>query len=201
MFAKLKSLFLASLMISLPSVAQSASQGPVTGQAVRISAFSGLPVPRFESLKYSAVHGRTGPSLEYPVAWRYERRGLPVMVVRETRDWRMVRDPSGDEVWMHERTLGGQPSVMIHGSDLVDLHRSSNSESRVVARMESGAIATLIGCEETMCEVYINHRRGWADKTYLWGAPGTAPSVVAFDDEDDLGDTNADMALQVAAVN
>ena len=30
---------------------------------------------------------------------------------------------------------------------------------------------------------------------------GTGTYIVAFDDEDDLGDTNADMALQVAAVN
>lgn len=200
MFAKLKSLVVATLLLSAPAFAQSA-QGPVTDQMVRISAFSGLPVPRFESLKYAAVHGRAGPGLEYPVAWRYERRGLPVMVIRETHDWRMVRDPSGDEVWMHERTLGGQPSVMIYGDELVTLHRSSNADSRIVARMETGAIATLIGCEESMCEIYINHRRGWADKEFLWGAPGTAPEVINFSVPSSGSSESEELLLGVSAIN
>ncbi|MFC6199267.1 SH3 domain-containing protein [Ponticaulis profundi] len=150
----------------------------VSGMTVRISAFSGKPVPRFESLKYAAVHGRTGPSLEYPIAWRYERQGLPVMVVKESRDWRMVRDPSGDEVWMHARTLGGQPSVLIFGDAAVDLKSHPKANSRVIARMEPGNVATLIGCEGAFCQVYVQHRKGWAAKSQLWGAPGTSAQPV-----------------------
>ena len=168
--------FVAAIVFcALPVHAQTAQTAPDTAQAVRISAFSGKPVPRFESLKSSAVHGREGPSLEYPVAWRYERRGLPVLVIKESREWRMVRDPSGDEVWMHERTLGAQPSVMVHGDGFAVLRRSPEADARVIARMEPGAIATLIGCEKAFCEIYINHRRGYAEKSRLWGAPGTNP--------------------------
>lgn len=178
MISALRGLFIVSLIFSAPAFAQMVEIPPSTDQAIRISAFSGKPVPRFESLKYAAVHGRTGPSFEYPIAWRYERRGLPVMVIKESHDWRMVRDPSGDEVWMHARTLGGDPSVMIYGDDNAMLLRSADDDARVVAQVEPGAVAQLIGCEGSYCEVYLNHRRGWVAKSNLWGAPGTSPEPV-----------------------
>lgn len=180
MFSIKACLCIAGLIFSMPALAQSYMPGPVTDQVVRISAFSGQPVPRFESLKYAAVHGRTGPSLEYPIAWRYERRGLPVMVVKESRDWRKVRDPSGDEVWMHARTLGGQPSVMVFGDEPVPMHKQGKLESRVISRAEPGAIAALSQCDEEFCEIYINHHKGWVAKTSLWGAPGTSPKPVSM---------------------
>tara|TARA_B100000678_G_scaffold290765_1_gene304679 strand:+ start:7003 stop:7593 length:591 start_codon:yes stop_codon:yes gene_type:complete len=178
MFTVFRSLILSVSLFGLPAAAQVIQPSDQSTQAVRISAFSGKPVPRFESLKYSAVHGRIGPSLEYPIAWRYERQGLPVMVIKESRDWRMVRDPAGDEVWMHERTLGAEPSVMVYGDTRLPLLKSDDADARVIAQIEPGAIATLIGCEGDYCEIYINHRRGFAEKAKLWGAPGTVPESV-----------------------
>lgn len=176
-----------AFLAAMPSSAQTMDTDDaarLSDMTVRISAFSGKPVPRFESLKYPAVHGRTGPSLDYPIAWRYERQGLPVLVVKESREWLMVRDPSGDEVWMHERTLGGQPSVMVYGDDLVDLKAQPKADGRVVARIEPGAIANLIDCEGAFCQIYLERRKGWAPRANLWGAPGgsaepvTLPEVV-----------------------
>lgn len=150
----------------------------LTDMTVRISSFSGKPVPRFESLKYAAVHGRSGPSLDYPISWRYERQGLPVLVIKESRDWRMVRDPSGDEVWMHARTLGGRPSVLVFGADLVDLKARPKAEARVIARVESGAIANLIDCDGAFCEIFLDRQKGWVSRSNLWGAPGSSAQPV-----------------------
>ena len=82
-----------------------ASEARQQAETIKISRFSGKPLPRFESLRYSAVHGRQGPNLDHPILWRYEREGLPMLVVRETHGWRRVRDPDGDEVWMQARML------------------------------------------------------------------------------------------------
>src|SRR5262249_28607550 len=57
-----------------------------SGGDVRISDFSGLPVPRYASLKSEKVNGRSGPSTDYPVEWTYQRLGLPVVIVRESQD-------------------------------------------------------------------------------------------------------------------
>ena len=92
-----------------PAKAQETQQPP----AIKISHFSGKPVPRFESLKFPAVHGRIGPSLDHPIAWKYEREGLPVLILKESKDWRFVRDPDGDEVWVHARMLSGARTVLI----------------------------------------------------------------------------------------
>ena len=44
---------------------------------------SGLPVPRFVSLKAEKVNVRRGPSSDHPVAWVFQRKGLPVEIVAE----------------------------------------------------------------------------------------------------------------------
>src|SRR5262245_66067382 len=41
---------------------------------------SGLPLPRFVSLKTDKINVRRGPSSEHQVAWVYQRRGLPVEI-------------------------------------------------------------------------------------------------------------------------
>lgn len=179
------SLLMVVFMAFLPAQAQEsisdASLPDISADLVRISAFSGKPVPRFESLKYASVHGRTGPSLQYPIAWRYERRGLPVLIVKESRDWRMVRDPSGDEVWMHQRTLGGNPSVLVYGDEFVELRAQPDAAARVIARIEPGAVANLLGCDGAFCEVSLDRRIGWAPRSQLWGAPGTSARPVKLD--------------------
>ena len=48
-----------------------------SADTVKISRFSGKPLPRFESLRYSAVHGRQGPNLDHQILWRYELKRGP----------------------------------------------------------------------------------------------------------------------------
>ena len=62
-------------------VAQGLGPAPVIAQAPgpeapSVSA-SGLPVPRFVSLKSDRVNLRSGPGTDYPTAWVYRRAGLP----------------------------------------------------------------------------------------------------------------------------
>ncbi|MBT6565961.1 MAG: hypothetical protein HON06_03700, partial [Candidatus Puniceispirillum sp.] len=56
---------------------------------------SGLPVPRFVTLKFGKVNLRAGPGSEYPVLWQYRRIGLPVLVDAEFGVWRKVVDHDG----------------------------------------------------------------------------------------------------------
>lgn len=170
-------ILLTAILAVCPVMAGAQTDGTVPlpdGEAVRVSSFSGKPVPRFESLKYPSVHGRKGPGFDYQIAWKYERQGLPVVVLKESRDWRMVRDPSGDEVWMHKRTLNGRPGVLVYGTDLVPLKAHPKADARVVARIEPGVVANLIDCDGAFCEVYVDRRKGWAPRAQLWGAPGTS---------------------------
>jgi SH3-like domain-containing protein len=138
------------------------------GMATRVSAFSGLPVPRYSSLKYDEVNGRAGPSADYPIAWTYHRAGLPVVVVRESEDWRKIRDPQGDEVWVHRRVLAGTRTAITTGQGA--MRRKPDSRSAPVARFGPGAIVKLSGCDEGWCAVEAEGRKGYAPSVQLWGA-------------------------------
>ncbi len=130
---------------------------------------SGFDVPRFVSLKFSKVNGRTGPSREHPIAWQYQRRGLPLLIVAETEMWRKVRDISGDEAWVHKPTLSGARTVM--ATRQVTLRTRPNPKSREVARTDKMALLRLDTCSGGWCEVKAeNGLKGWARQDGLWGA-------------------------------
>lgn len=136
-------------------------------EPVRISQFSGKPVPRFESLRYTAVHGRQGPSLDHPILWRYEKEGLPMLIVRETNGWRRVRDKDGDEVWMQARMLSVDRKVV--AIDETILYRKPGTDAVKRATLKPGVIADLELCDGMWCRVRIGRETGWIEKTSLWG--------------------------------
>jgi len=136
-------------------------------QTVKISRFSGKPLPRFESLRYSAVHGRQGPNLDHQILWRYEREGLPMLIVRETHGWRRVRDPDGDEVWMQARMLSETRTALVTRD--VDLKRGPDLETPSKARLKAGVIAELTTCEQGWCKIKIGRQTGWLAQSDLWG--------------------------------
>lgn len=152
---------LGAFLVAPGAIAQSDTE------AVQISAFSGKAVPRFESLRYSAVHGRQGPSLDHPILWRYEKEGLPMLIVRETNGWRRVRDIDGDEVWMQARMLS--PARTVKTTTDITLYAKADSASRAKATLKQGVIAELGRCELSWCEVSVGRDKGWVEAIGLWG--------------------------------
>jgi SH3-like domain-containing protein len=138
-----------------------------SAEVVKISRFSGKPLPRFESLRYSAVHGRQGPHLDHKILWRYEREGLPMLIVRETHGWRRVRDPDGDEVWMQARMLSEARTALITSD--VDLRRAPTDDARLRARLKAGVIAELHDCSDGWCEIEVDRKSGYLPESVLWG--------------------------------
>lgn len=137
-------------------------------ETIKISRFSGKPLPRFESLRYSAVHGRQGPNLDHQILWRYEREGLPMLIVRETHGWRRVRDPDGDEVWMQARMLTETRTALV--THELELKRGPSEDARSTARLKAGVIVELGACETGWCKVEIDRQSGYAPKAALWGS-------------------------------
>lgn len=124
-------------------------------------------MPRFESLRYSAVHGRKGPSTDHEIVWRYERQGMPMLVVKETRNWRQVRDADGDEVWVQARMLTDTRHVVL--MDKAILRKRGNELSRGIASFQKGVVAELETCEDGWCRIKADKFKGWVEKSLLWG--------------------------------
>jgi len=131
---------------------------------------SGFEVPRFVSLKFGKVNGRTGPSRDHSIAWQYRRRGLPLVVVAETEMWRKVRDVNGDEAWVRKPALSGERFVMTTSETL--LLSKPKLGSKAVASSDAGASMKLETCNaEGWCRVKAgNGLVGWTSNRGLWGA-------------------------------
>src|SRR5262252_6644676 len=74
---------------------------------------SGLPIPRFVSLKADRVNVRAGPTKDHDVAWVYTRSGLPVEVTAEFENWRRIRDWEGAEGWVYHSLLSGRRTATV----------------------------------------------------------------------------------------
>ncbi|MGF7159048.1 SH3-like domain-containing protein [Rhodoligotrophos appendicifer] len=137
---------------------------------------SGLPVPRFVSLKSDKVNVRRGPSSEHQVAWVYERRSLPVEIIAEFENWRRIRDSDGEEGWVYHSLLSSTRTAVVspwkHGTSAL-LYQQPNNGSRAVAKVESGVLANVSRCSGTWCQLEISGYSGWLEQNTLWGVyPG-----------------------------
>jgi SH3-like domain-containing protein len=140
------------------------------GAAAERQTPSGLPVPRYVSLKFDKVNARAGPGDDHRLLFVYRVRGLPVQVVAETSEWRRVCDPEGALVWVHKRTTDGRRMVMNTKSTPVTLFRRPKPDARPAAFLNPRALAALDRCEKGWCRVKADGRSGWAREGDLWGA-------------------------------
>jgi len=130
---------------------------------------SGLPVPRYVSLKFGEVNARAGPGDDHRLLWIYHARGLPVQVVAETSEWRRICDPDRGLAWVHKRTTDGRRMVMRLRSQRLALHRSPKAESAIEAYLAPRAMASLVRCKKGWCRLRVDGVAGWAPAKDLWG--------------------------------
>lgn len=135
---------------------------------------SGLPVPRYVSLKFGEVNARAGPGDDYRLLWTYKARNLPLQVIAETSDWRRVCDPDGGMVWVHQRTVDTRRTVMRRKAEGLDLHAKAAMDSTVVAQLAGRAIASLDDCKGGWCKVSAGGVEGWIPQGEVWGTAEAA---------------------------
>jgi SH3-like domain-containing protein len=153
--------------------------GDITGSTEEASTQlgpSGLPLPRFVSLKANKVNVRKGPSSEHGVAWVYQQKGLPVEIIAESDNWRKVRDADGTEGWILQSMLAGKRhAVVAHWAKdkHVFLMAGSSQQSGVVAQLAPGALTKVQSCDGDWCYLTTIDYEGYAKQTDLWGVyPG-----------------------------
>src|SRR5918999_6579039 len=127
---------------------------------------SGLPVPRFVSLKSDKVNVRGGPTKDHEVTWMYTRAGLPVEVTAEFETWRRIRDWEGSEGWVYHSLLSGRRTAVVTPKanakdDLIPLHESANAQSAVAAKLQPGVLGTIKRCSNGWCRLAGEGYDGW----------------------------------------
>lgn len=133
------------------------------------NAQTGLPIPRFVSLRSNQVNLRTGPGTKYPVEWVYLKSDLPVEITEEFETWRRIKDSEGREGWIFQSMLSGRRTVRVTRDAL--LLRAANVNALPLAKVEKGAVGKLTACPDgiRLCKVDFGSFQGWLPRESLWG--------------------------------
>ncbi|MEP7239924.1 MAG: SH3 domain-containing protein [Devosia sp.] len=161
--------FLAAALIALPMAAVAAPTNP-----------SGLPLPRFVTIKAKQSNVRVGPGYQYDIAWTYLAAGVPVEIVAEFDVWRKIRDVDGVEGWVHQNMLSGTRAGYVVKSltDQVALRAAAAEDGGVVAWVGPGFPVRINGCKDGWCTVVATDHptagqgasfSGYLPENDLWG--------------------------------
>ncbi|WP_249729782.1 MULTISPECIES: SH3 domain-containing protein [unclassified Chelatococcus] len=140
--------------------------------ATPVGTVSGLPVPRYVSLKSDRVNLREGPSKDHRVTWVFQRAGLPVEVTAEFETWRRIRDSEGAEGWVLHSLLSGRRTALVapwEKGQTFDMRDQTDANSPVTARLQAGVIANVRSCDGTWCSVMVRDVAGYMKQDRLWG--------------------------------
>jgi SH3-like domain-containing protein len=151
-----------ALAAALACTAASAQTGTVTG----------LPLPRYASLKTDRVNLREGPSKDHATKWVFQRAGLPVEITAEFATWRKVRDSEGAEGWVLHTLLSGRRTALVGAvkkEPTYNVTSGPSDKSDVVAQLQAGVIVNLKRCDGAWCLVYGQGYKGYVRQIDLWG--------------------------------
>ena len=152
-------------MIDAGAIAQAAGE-------ISAGASSGLPIPRYVSLKPDKVNVRGGPTRTHDITWQYTRAGLPVEITAESDNWRRIRDWEGAEGWVYHSMLSGRRTAVVtakNKDELVPLYAKADTSAAVVARLQSGVLGAVKQCTGTWCRIVGAGFDGWIAQERVWG--------------------------------
>ncbi|MET3352246.1 SH3 domain-containing protein [Xanthobacter autotrophicus] len=133
---------------------------------------SGLPVPRFVSLKADKVNVRNGPNKDHDVSWVFNRAGLPVEVTAEFETWRRIRDADGAEGWVYHSMLSLRRTALVAPwlkGDTVPMRDAANPDAKVVARLEPSVLGVVKTCDGKFCRLIGDGFDGYVQQSQLFG--------------------------------
>ena len=167
------SLRLTPVALSLALLVAIVGSGPASAQeAPGEERGTGLPLPRFVSLKSDNVNVRRGPGQDYDVAFTFVRAGLPVEIVQEFDNWRKIRDSEGSEGWVFHSLLSGKRTALVAPWEKAGQFPAlgeAEASATVVAYLQPRVVADVERCTGAWCLVKGEGYEGWIEQTRLWG--------------------------------
>ncbi len=145
---------------------------PAGASAEQLGSASGLPVPRYVSLKSDRVNLREGPSKDHRTVWVFLRAGLPVEITAEFEIWRRIRDSEGAEGWVLHSLLSGRRTALVtpwkKGVD-TPIFEKPSAQSPEVAILQPNVIANVKSCDGSWCRIAGDGFKGFVPQSNLWG--------------------------------
>ena len=141
--------------------------------AITKGSATGLPVPRYVSLKSDRVNLREGPSKDHRTTWVFQRAGLPVEIMAEFETWRRIRDSEGAEGWVLHSLLSGRRTALVSPwlkTGTVPLYAKPNAKADLAAELQPNVLGQLKNCDGQWCRFTGPGFDGYVQQNRLWGA-------------------------------
>src|SRR5215204_4258145 len=137
--------FLRLVATGLAALAAIGAAEAQTAPAATAGKATGLPVPRYVSLKSDRVNLREGPSKDHRTSWVFQRAGLPVEIIAEFETWRRIRDSEGTEGWVLHSLLSGRRTALVTPwakgkQPPINLLDKADDKGGVLAHLQPGVI-------------------------------------------------------------
>ncbi|HYX47883.1 MAG TPA: SH3 domain-containing protein [Sphingomicrobium sp.] len=132
--------------------------------------------PYWASIASGEAMTHTGPGRNYPNVWLYQRRDLPVRVVKKYETWRLIQDPDGEQGWMLVTMLSDRRTAIVKPGDPRPIRTDRSVDSKVHYLAEPGVVGRISKCKgDGWCRIEIGKKDGYIRTSDLWGV---APNEV-----------------------
>jgi SH3-like domain-containing protein len=125
--------------------------------------------PYWASIASGQAMTHTGPARTYPNVWLYQRRDLPVRVLKKYQTWRLIQDPDGAQGWVLTTMLSDRRTAIVKAGDPRPVYVAPDRSSRVRYLLQSGVVGRIDHCREGWCRISVGDRRGYILTSDLWG--------------------------------
>lgn len=132
-------------------------------------------VPYWASISSGKAMVRKGPGRNYPGIWLYQRRDLPVRVLKVYDNWRLIEDPNGDKGWMLVSLMSSTRTFIVNPGVPRPIREKPAEASRTAFLAEAGVVGRIEKCEDRWCRVTIGKKRGWMVREDLYGTNPNEP--------------------------
>ena len=125
--------------------------------------------PYWASIASGQAMTHSGPGRNYPNAWLYQRRDLPVRVVKKYENWRLIQDPDGAQGWMLVTMLSDRRTAIVRPGDPRPLRVDAAGGAKVRYLAEHGVVGRISKCRDGWCRIEIGKRDGYIKTADIWG--------------------------------
>ena len=126
--------------------------------------------PYWASIASGQAMTHTGPGRNYPNVWLYQRRDLPVRVVKKYETWRLIQDPDGAQGWMLVTMLSDRRTGIVKPGDPRPIRADRNDGAKIRYMAAPGVVGRIDKCKgDGWCRIEIGKKDGYIQTSDLWG--------------------------------
>ena len=125
--------------------------------------------PYWASIASGQAMTRTGPGKNYPGVWLYQRRDLPIRVVKKYENWRLIQDPDGAQGWMLVTMLSDRRTAIVKAGEARAIRVGPYDSAKPQYMAEPGVVGRISKCDDGWCRIEIGNRKGYVRIADIWG--------------------------------